>query len=331
MSGSRRARPARWLCTGQDGSVKAIAAQAYGGPDVLELVELPEPKIGPDFVLVQVRAAGVNPVDWKIREGRLDGAFSVHFPLVPGWDVAGVVAKVGPSVTEFAPGDEVIGYVRRDEIQHGTYAELVPAPVRTLGPKPARASWAQAAALPLAGLTAYQALRAANTGAEDVVLVHAAAGGVGHFAVQLARLLGAARVIGTGSSANHGFIRELGAEPVSYGDGLADRVRELAPQGVDVALDLVGGDTVALSTPLMRTPDRLVSITDAVAVKKAGGRYVFVRPDTNDLTSLATFVDEGRLRVHVERTFPLAEAAEAHRLQQSGHGRGKLVLDVRAG
>lgn len=308
--------------------MKAIVINRYGGPEVLEQVDLPTPKYWPDAVLVRARTAGVNPADWKIREGRLDGTFPCHFPLVPGWDVAGVVEAVGPAVTTYAVGDEVLGYVRRDHIQHGTYAELVPAPERTLAPKPAGLGWPEAAALPLAGLTAYQALKAVHVTGGDTVLVNAASGGVGHLAVQLARLLGAGRVIGTASEPNHGFLRELGAEPVAYGPGLADRVRDLAPSGVDAALDLVGGAALTDSATLVAEPDRLVSIVDPETVKRLGGAYVFVKPDTADLAALAAHADEGRLKVHIARTFPVTEAAAAQHLVQQGHVRGKVVLDM---
>ena len=307
--------------------MKAIALTEYGSADVLTLTDLPDPKIGPDVVLVRARAAGVNPVDWKVRAGYLDGAFPVHFPLVPGWDVAGVVEAVGPAVSEFAVGDEVIGYVRRDEIQHGTYAELVPAPVRTLARKPSSVTFEQAAGLPLVGLTALQALDAAGATGEDTVLVHAAAGGVGSIAVQLAVHRGA-RVIGTASEANHDYLRSLGAEPVAYGDGLADAVRALAPAGVDVALDLVGGDALTVSASLVREASRIVSIVDAAAVRSMGGRYVFVRPDAEGLEELSRLVDKGVLRLEVAATFPLAEAAAAHRLSEQGHVRGKVVVTV---
>jgi NADPH:quinone reductase-like Zn-dependent oxidoreductase len=295
---------------------------------VLEVMELAAPKIGPDFVLVRTRTAGVNPVDWKIRQGYLDGGWPVHFPLILGWDVAGVVEAVGPSVSGYAVGDEVIGYVRRDHIQFGTYAELVSAPERTLAPKPPNLDWTVAGALPLAGLTAYQALKAVHVGQGDTVLIHAAAGGVGHLGVQLARILGAERVIGTASEGNHDFLRELGAEPITYGDGLADRVRALAPEGVDAVLDFVGGDVLPQTAGLAGKPERVASVVDAETVKKLGGAYVFVRPDTADLTALAEFAAAGRLTVHIERTFPLAEAAEAHRLGEAGHVRGKLVLEA---
>ncbi|WBC17292.1 NADP-dependent oxidoreductase [Micromonospora sp. WMMA1998] len=308
--------------------MKAIAIDAYGPADRLTLRELPTPPVGPDTVLVRVRAAGVNPVDWKVREGHLAGAFPSHFPLVPGWDAAGVVEAVGPAVAGFAVGDEVIGYVRRDDVQHGTYAELVPAPERCLADKPVRASWPEAAGLPLAGLTAYQALQLARTGAGDTVLVHGASGGVGHLAVQVARALGADRVIGTASEANHDFVRSLGAEPVVYGDGLRNRVRAVAPDGVDVVLDLFGGDALDVSAELITRPARMMSTADPEHVTRLGGTYLFVKPSAADLAVLAGLVDAGRLTVHVARTLPLAEAAEAHRLVEAGHVRGKVVLTV---
>jgi NADPH:quinone reductase-like Zn-dependent oxidoreductase len=308
--------------------VKAIVMNEYGGPDVLKLInDAPEPKVGPDFVLVRAKAAGVNPVDWKIREGGLDGLFHTDFPVIPGWDLAGVVERVGAAVSEFSPGDEVIGYVREDHVSRGTYAELVAAPVRTLGRKPGRLSWAEAAALPLAGLTAYQALTKALTiTPEDIVLVHAASGGVGSFAVQIARAKGA-RVIGTASPRNHDHLRELGAEPVAYGPGLADAVRRLAPGGVSAALDLVGGEAIDVTPDLLTDKGRWASIIDPSVIDR-GGRYVFVRPDPTDLSALAGLVDGGRLTVPVAKIFPLVEAGEAQRLNAEGHTRGKIVLEI---
>ncbi|GLY87585.1 oxidoreductase [Actinoallomurus iriomotensis] len=289
--------------------------------------DAPEPKVGPDFVLVRVKAAGVNPVDWKIREGRLDGLFQTDFPVVPGWDLAGVVERAGPAVSEFSPGDEVIGYVREDHVGRGTYAELVAAPVRTLGRKPARLSWAEAGGLPLAGLTAYQALvKALGVNEDDTVLIHAASGGVGSFAVQIALARGA-RVIGTAGPRNHDHLRSLGAEPVAYGPGLADEVRRLAPGGVSAALDLVGGEALDVTPDLLTGKGRWASIVDP-SVTERGGRYVFVRPDPTDLAALAQLVDDGRLTVPVAKTFPLSEAAEAQRLSEEGHTRGKIVLTV---
>lgn len=306
--------------------MKAVTLQQYGGPDALSVTEQPEPKVGPDQVLVRVKAAGVNPVDWKIGAGYLDGMQEVHFPLVPGWDVAGVVVQNGVDADEFAVGDEVIGYVRKDEVQHGTYAELVAAPVRTLARKPASLDWPEAAGLPLAGLTAYQALKRLGVRSGETVLVHAAAGGVGALGVQIAVALGA-RVIGTASERNHDFLRGLGADPVEYGAGLAERVRGLAPEGVDAAVDFVGDDAVDVSQSVLKKPERVLSIADH-GVKEKGGQYLFVRPDPADLAALGDLADEGKLRVHVDRALPLAEAAESWRLSQAGRTRGKLVLTV---
>ncbi|MFD8324050.1 NADP-dependent oxidoreductase [Streptomyces lydicus] len=306
--------------------MKAISAKRYGDPDVLEYGDQPDPKVAPDSVLIRVKAAGVNPVDWKVLAGYLDPMVGAHFPLIPGWDVAGVVEALGADVPEYEVGDEVMGYVRKDEIQHGTYAELVAAPVRTLARKPAALDWQQAAGLPLAGLTAYQAIRRVGTAAGETALVHAAAGGVGSLAVQILVAQGV-RVIGTASERNHDFLRSLGAEPVTYGEGLADRVRALAPEGVDVALDFVGGGVVDLSQELLKDRGRVASIADGEVTQK-GGHLVWVRPDSAGLTALGALADAGKLTVHVDAVFPLSEAAEALRRSQEGRTRGKIVLEM---
>ncbi|MCC3768412.1 NADP-dependent oxidoreductase [Streptomyces sp. UNOC14_S4] len=307
--------------------MKAVSYRAYGGPEVLEYGERPIPKIGPDSVLVQVKAAAVNPVDWKVRAGYLDPMMDAVFPVVPGWDVAGVVVGLGADTPEYRVGDEVIGYVREDFLSRGTFAEYVAAPVRTLARKPAGLTFEQAAGIPLAGLTAYQALKATGTGEGDTVLVHAAAGGVGTMAVQLARHLGA-RVIGTASEGNHEFLRSLGAEPVAYGDGLAERVRALAPEGVDVVLDLVGGGAVRTVPDVAAAAGaRVVSIADP-EVAGLGGRLLWVRPDSADLAELSRLAEMGVLRVEVAEVFPLARTADAHRLSEGGHVRGKVVVTV---
>ena len=306
--------------------MRAVVYTEYNG--ALELTDVDEPKIGPDWVKVAVRASSVNPVDWKIATGGLDALLDTYFPVVPGWDVAGVVEEVGPSVTELEVGDEVFGYVRKDAVQGGTYAEKVGAPIRTLAKKPASASFEEAAAIPLAGLTAFQALvHHLDIGADDTVLVHAASGGVGSFAVQIARSLGA-RVIGTASEGNHDYLRDLGAEPVTYGDGLVGRVRELAPDGVTAVLDLSGADLDTTPAVLAEgSQGRVASSIDA-GVKEMGGRDVFVRPDADDLDELAALFDEGALAVEIAQTFPLAETQMAWDLSQEGHTRGKIVITV---
>ncbi|MGW2190124.1 NADP-dependent oxidoreductase [Streptomyces sp. NPDC001719] len=307
--------------------MKAISYRSYGGPEVLEYGERPDPKVGPDSVLIKVKAAAVNPVDWKAQAGYLDAALDAVFPVIPGWDVSGVVVQPGADAAEFAVGDEVIGYVREDFLSRGTFAEYVAAPVRTLARKPANLTFEQAAGLPLAGLTAYQSLvKALKVGQGETVLVHAAAGGVGSMAVQIAKHLGA-RVIGTASERNHDYLRGLGAEPVVYGEGLADRVRALAPSGVDAALDLAGGEALTVSPALLAEGGRIASIADP-AVLGLGGRYVFVRPDAADLTALAELAESGALTVEVAEVFPLEKTADAQRLNAAGHTRGKIVVTV---
>ena len=307
--------------------MRGIAYDRFGGEDVLQLRDdLPEPPVGPDVVLVRVHAAAVNPVDIGIREGGLAGFFPHHFPIVPGWDVAGVVEAAGPAVTAFAPGDEVFGYVRRDDVQWGTTAEFVPAPQRCLAHKPESLSFAEAAGVPLAGLTAYQALTEALDVREgDRVLVHRAAGGVGFFAVQIAVALGA-HVIGTASPRNHGFLRDAGvAETLDYSAGPISG--QLAAP-VDAVLDLVGGDTLSDAPKQVRDAARIASVVDP-SVLGLGGRYVFVRPDTHDLEELARMADAGQLRVPIAKAFPLEQTAEAQRLLAGGHVRGKVVVTLR--
>jgi NADPH:quinone reductase-like Zn-dependent oxidoreductase len=308
--------------------MKAIALWRYGDPEVLEPMDLPDPKVGPDTVLVRTRACGVNPVDYKIRQGGLDALIPTHFPLVPGLDVAGVVEVTGPAVQGIAAGDEVIAYNRQDHLQWGTYAELTPVPVRAVAARPASASWEQAGALPLVGLTAYQSLvDLLELRDGETVLVHAASGGVGTMAVQIARILGA-EVIGTASEHNHDRLRELGATPVTYGEGLVDRVREVHPEGVDAVLDVAGGQALEDSPPLLRAAGRIVSVLEPQRVRELGGRYHFVQPDAGHLAQLAAWVDEGRLRIDVGRSLPLEEAAQAQRLQEEGGVSGKIVLTV---
>lgn len=306
--------------------MKAITYTNYGGPEVLHLVDdAPEPKIGPAEVRIAVRASSVNPVDWKVVAGGLDPMMDTVFPAVPGWDVAGVVEELGLDAGEFAVGDEVMAYARKDVVHGGALAEKMTVPLRTLARKPASLTWEEAAALPLAGLTAYQSLTRLDVTNADTVLVHAAAGGVGSFAVQIARSMGA-RVIGTASQRNHDYLRALGAEPVEYGDGLPARVRALAPEGVSVVVDYAGEalhDTLAV----LAAGGRHASIADP-SVGEHGGLYLWVRPDAQDLDALAQLVDEGELGVTVAETYPLASAADAYRANMEGHTRGKIAIRI---
>src|SRR3954471_5087191 len=306
--------------------MRGMAYDRFGDDDVLRLRDdLPDPPVGPDTVLVRVHAAGVNPVDLTIRSGYLASAFPHHFPIVPGWDVAGIVEAAGPAVVDFAPGDEVFGYVRRDDVQWGTAAEFVPAPQRCLAHKPQSLSFAEAGALPLAGLTAYQALtEALDVGEGDRVLVHRASGGVGFNAVQIAVALGA-HVIGTASPRNHGFLTDAGAAEVL--DYSAGPISEQLSEPVDAVLDLVGGDTLAAAPAQVRDPARIASVVDP-SVRDLGGRYVFVRPDAHDLEELARMADAAQLRVAIAKAFPLEQVADAQQLLAEGHVRGKVVVTL---
>ncbi|TNC22020.1 NADP-dependent oxidoreductase [Mumia zhuanghuii] len=307
--------------------MRAIAYDEFGSADVLSLRDLPEPHIGPDTVVVKVVAAGVNPVDYKVREGYLQGLIDVDLPAVPGWDVAGVVEKVGLDTPEVEVGDEVFAYARKDVVSGGTLAEYVAVPVRTLAKKPSTVGFEEAAGVPLAGLTALQTIRRSGLAAGQTVLVHAAAGGVGSFAVQLAVHAGA-RVVGTASERNHDYVRSLGAEPITYGDGLVERAQATAPDGFDVILDYVGGEAVDTAPDLLADGGRIVSITDARARDELGGEYVWVRPDADDLARLATLIDEDALKVEVAEVFDLEHAADAHRAVERGHTRGKVVVRI---
>jgi NADPH:quinone reductase-like Zn-dependent oxidoreductase len=307
--------------------MRAAVIREYGEPSVVEVTDVDDPLVGPDYVLIDVAVAGVNPVDWKIVAGYLQGAFPHHLPLIPGWDVAGEVVAVGPAVTEVALGDKVAAYARKDHVQNGTFAELVAVSVRSVAKLPDGVDIVDAGAVPLAGLTAAQLMDAARVAAGDTVLVHAAGGGVGSFAVQLAVLRGA-RVIGTGSASSHDYLQGLGVEPVEYGDGLVDGVRNLAPAGVDVVIDLVGGAALAATSQLLSAEGRVASIVDADAVKEFGGRYVFVRPDGVMLGGLLRHVADGDLRVHLAERFPLERAGDALAASKAGHVRGKVVITV---
>ncbi|MUK01488.1 zinc-binding dehydrogenase [Vibrio cholerae] len=306
--------------------MKAVFYEQYGDPGVLQYGEQPDPKVGPDSVLVDVRASSVNPVDWKVTAGYLDGVLPTFFPVIPGWDLAGVVVQPGPAVTEFQAGDEVIGYARMDTVGLGTFAEQVAAPVRALARKPRNVSWAEAATMPLAGLTAYQSLKAVGVNEGETVLVHNGSGGVGTYAIQIAKAWGA-RVLATASEKNHGFLRSLGAEPLTYGDGLSQRLAELAPEGIDAVVDYVGGQDRVASLEHLRTPGRVASVTDA-EVKDEGGHYVFVRPNPADLLALTELVEAGSVKPVLAESFPLERAADAFRSSIEGHVRGKIAVTV---
>ncbi|GAB7078085.1 MULTISPECIES: NADP-dependent oxidoreductase [Streptomyces] len=309
--------------------MRAIIQESYGGPEVLHETRVPRPEPGPGEILVAVRAAGVNPTDWKHRA---QAGFVDRLPLVLGWDVSGVVEAVGYGVTLFAPGEEVFGMLPYPH-GSGSHAEYVVGPARAFTRKPTVIDHVQAGALPLVSLTAYQALiDTAGIGPGQRVLIHAAAGGVGHVAVQIAKAHGA-YVIGTASAPKHDLLRELGADEVV--DYRTTDVAE-AVDGVDMVLDPLGGETRARSVGLLRPGGTLVSLLSGGSAEEAahaaerGVRTatMLVEADHAGMNAVADLVAAGALRPRVEATFPLAEAASAHRLGETGRTTGKIVLEV---
>jgi len=306
--------------------MRAISQDVLGGPEVLELVELPRPEPGLSEILVRVHAAGLNPTDWKHRAHKI---FLGPPPFVLGWDVSGVVEATGFGVTLFRPGDEVFGMLPYPH-GAGSHAGYVAGPARAFAPKPAGLDHVQAGAVPLAALTAWQALAdTAGLSAGQRVLIHAAAGGVGHLAVQIAKARGA-YVIGTASARNHDLVRGLGAdEMIDYhGADLAEATGDL-----DVVLDAFGGDYPARSLPLLRPGGRLISLLPfppevAAEAGRLGVRaqVMLVEADHGGMTAIAQLVNQGKLRPVVAGTFQMADAAKAHELGEAGHVAGKLVL-----
>jgi NADPH:quinone reductase-like Zn-dependent oxidoreductase len=299
--------------------VKALQVARFGPPEVLRVVDVDEPHAGPGQIRVAVRAAGVNPVDWKIRSGAMQQYMPVQLPYVPGSDVAGVVDEVGRGVGGVAVGDEVFGFALG-----GGSAEY--AVLEHFAARPAGMSWAEAAALPVAVETAVRTLNLLDVSSGQTLLINGAAGGVGTVAVQFARARGAT-VIGTASPANHDFLRSLGATPTMYGAGLVQRVRALAPAGVNFALDVAGRGALPELIELTGSAERVLTIADpqaqqyGVPYTGGGGQRSY-----EALAEAARLFTQGRFSLPVERTFPLADAPEAHRISEEGHVRGKLVL-----
>lgn len=308
-------------------SMKAITYDAYGSADALTLAEVPEPHVGPDTMVVEVKAAGINPVDYKIREGHLEGLLDTRFPVIPGWDVSGVVVEPGLDTPEFSVGDEVFAYARADLVSGGTLAERVAVPVRTAAHKPTTVSHAYAAAVPLAGLTALQSLRRAGVTHGSTVLIHGASGGVGTFGLQIAKHLGA-DVVGTASPRNHNHVCDLGATHLEYGEGFVERAIEARPHGYDAILDFAGGNSLDGTAALLAPDGVVVSIADPRARTEFGGHSLWVRPDSADLAELADLIDDGHVRVVLAGTYPLEKAADAYRELERGHVRGKIVVTV---
>jgi NADPH:quinone reductase-like Zn-dependent oxidoreductase len=299
--------------------MKAARFSQFGGPEVLEIVDLPDPHPGPGQVRIAVRAAGVNPSDWKKRRGLMDQ----ELPQTMGYEAAGIVDELGEGVTDTAVGDRVFGFSAGGAAQ----AEL--AVLSHYAPVPPSLDFAAVAALPAAIETAMRALDQLGVASGSTLLINGASGSVGSAAAQFAVARGA-RVIGTASPANHEYLRALGAEPVAYGEGLVGRVRELAPDGVDLALDAAGSGVLPELIELAGGPGHVVTLADFEGAQKYGVR--FSRGDSgraiHALAEIGELIESGRFSIPVAQTFPLAQVAEAHRVSEGGQARGKLVLLV---
>lgn len=314
--------------------MKAYGIKEYGGREKIEFMEVPDPAPGDGEVRIAIKAAGVNPVDYKIREGLLDGRMPSELPIVLGWDAAGVIDAVGDGVSHLKAGDDVYAYCRLDKIHDGAYAEYIVLPESSVALKPKNLRFEEAAGVPLAALTAYQALfDAGKVQAGETVLIHAAAGGVGGFAVQFAKNHGC-RVIGTASAVNHEYVKGLGAdEVIDYrSEDFREAVRRLAPDGVDFAFDCVGGEVLENTPDTLKQPGgRLITIVDGARAGemeeqgiKAG--WVFVAPSARQLTKMAEMFEAGNLKIRVAAVLPMSEVAKAHEMLESRHTAGKVVL-----
>ena len=302
--------------------MKALTFSRYGGPEVLEIIDVPEPAVGSGQVRVRVKAAGVQSFEAKLRRGELRGYVPVTFPQRLGNELAGVIEAVGDGVTAVSVGDEVLGFTTLQ-----ADAELVTVDATQVTRKPAEMGWEVAGALSAAGQTAYLALGSLEVGEDDVVLIHAAAGGVGTAATQLAVARGA-RVIGTASEGNHEYLRSLGATPVTYGQGLVERVRSIAPDGVDAALDAVGGVANDVSIAVVKDKARAGTIVDYAAAHRLGVRMLGGERSAEILAELAQMHVHGQLDVPVSLSVPMERAAEAHQQIDTGHSRGRVVLTI---
>ncbi|MEU5956503.1 NADP-dependent oxidoreductase [Streptomyces sp. NPDC047525] len=303
-------------------TMRAVAFTAHGPAEVLRPVDLPVPEPGPGEVRVRVRAAGVMPFDIGLREGVIRPPGAV-FPVVPGNEFAGTVDALGSGVTGFGPGDPVLGFSLL-----GSYAEYVVVPEENLVAKPDVMGWAEAGGFSGNAQGAHLALGAMRVGPGDTVLINAAAGGLGTLAVQLARAWGATTVIGTASEPNHDHLRALGAIPVTYGDGLEERVRAIAPEGVDAALDGAGAEALRASAAVAKYPDRVITMVATEEARRLGLPELAGARTASRLAEMTELYAKGALRLHIRAEYALERAADAQRDVERGHGRGKVVLAV---
>ncbi len=308
--------------------MKAIQIHKYGGPGVLKYEDAPKPSPGADDVIIKVFATSVNPIDWKIREGHAKGMFPVKFPLIPGWDVSGEIDEVGSNILNFRKGDEV--YSRPDPTKNGTYAEYVVVKANLINLKPQSIDHEKAAAVPLAGLTAWQALfDYGKLQQGQKVLIHGASGGVGTFAVQFAKWKGA-YVIGTTSMENIDFVKKLGADKViDYkNEKFEDKLKN-----IDLVIDLVGGDTQKRSLKVIKKGGKLITTVQVGNREEAKEKNIRIegfltQSLPEELEQIKQLIDSGKVKPIIARVMPLKDAAKAQKLSEEGHVRGKIVLQV---
>ena len=312
--------------------MKASFIQDFGELDTIKVGELERPEPAEGEVLIRIKSAGVNPVDAAIVRGMLKDALPSEFPLIPGWDVAGVVEERGHSARRFAEGDKVFAYARRPKVQHGTFAEYIALPESYVAKAPEKIDLEEAGGIPLVGLTAYQSLyEAGNLQEGQTVVILGASGGVGTLGIQLAKAAGA-RVIGVASESNHDYMKDLGAdETIDYNDNhVGESVQEIAPEGVDLVFHCSRGESLkqVMETDVLKSDGYLISITNSNPdiSRDINFQYVFVEPNAAQLEHIRELADAGKIRVPVSKTFPLEDTIEALEQIESLHTQGKLVI-----
>lgn len=303
--------------------MKAAAFRSVGGPEVMEVMSFPDPQPGPGQVRVRVKTAGIQHYDCGVRSGWTPQGVTIQLPQIPGNEFAGIIDQVGEGVTGFHVGSEVLGFRVLN-----CYAEYVVVGTDQIVSKPGSMTWEEAGGLTGNGQGAYIAMKAIGVGPGDTVLIHGAAGSLGAFAVQLAKEWGAKTIIGTASESNHDYVRSLGAIPITYGEGLVERVRALVPDGVDAAFDTAGAEAVRASVELVQDRNRICTFVAYDLIEELGLRVIRSQRSAARLAELVELHSKGKLSILIRQTFPLEQVAEAHQLIETRHGRGKIVLTV---